>query len=142
MTSKIAGSCNFPLESCNASMPSPFFNATVLQKQWRELDATFTSDYISTCGLSGRNIYVICYNGDTARVATSVLRVKGISASSIKGGIAAVRKELPNLHITENARYQEDLKTAKIPDIVVKELRADSPISQVEGLDVLTSRLG
>ena len=34
---------------------------------------------------------VICYNGDTARVATSVLRAKGIEADSLRGGYQALR---------------------------------------------------
>lgn len=30
---------------------------------------------------------VVCYDGDTARVATSVLRARNIQASSIRGGM-------------------------------------------------------
>lgn len=30
---------------------------------------------------------LVCYDGDTARVATSVLRARNIQASSIKGGM-------------------------------------------------------
>lgn len=31
---------------------------------------------------------VICYDGDTSRVATSVLRAKGYAADSIRGGFS------------------------------------------------------
>jgi rhodanese-related sulfurtransferase len=113
MASHIPGSLNLSLESSNVSMLSPFFDATVLQKQWQELDTTFTPDYISKYGLFGRDVYVICYKGDTARVATSVLRAKGVSASSIKGGITAVRKELPDLYIIEHVKSQEELSMKK-----------------------------
>lgn len=34
---------------------------------------------------------VICYNGDTARIATSVLRAKGIEGDSLRGGYQALR---------------------------------------------------
>lgn len=41
--------------------------------------------------LQGHHVLVICYNGDTARVATSVLRAKGIEADSLRGGYQALR---------------------------------------------------
>jgi hypothetical protein len=44
ITCHIPESHSVPLQSCNASTPSPFFDATVLEGQWKELEATFTSD--------------------------------------------------------------------------------------------------
>jgi rhodanese-related sulfurtransferase len=41
--------------------------------------------------LRGQHVLVICYHGDTARVATSVLRAKGIEADSLRGGYQALR---------------------------------------------------
>lgn len=45
----------------------------------------------------------LCYHGDTARVATSVLRAKGFEAESVRGGHAAllaVKPELNSLKVT------------------------------------------
>ncbi|KAL1799473.1 hypothetical protein ACET3X_003510 [Alternaria dauci] len=130
-TSHIPGSYNLPLQSLNASTPSPFSDATVLEQQWRELEATFTPERISAHDLVGKNVYIVCYDGDTARVATSVLRAKAILASSVKGGITALRQELPHLQMTERGRglvHQDWLKT---PEVITKEMRADSLSPQV-----------
>ena len=126
ITCHIPGSHNVPLQSCNASTPSPFFDAKVLEEQWKELEATFTSDRINAHDLPGTDVYIICYNGDTARVATSVLRAKGISASSVKGGIMALRKEIPHLQMTERGRRLRQQDWAKTPIAATKEIRADS----------------
>ena len=124
--SHIPGSYNLPLQSSNAKTPSPFSDAAVLEKQWKELEATFTLDRINAHDLSGKDVYILCYNGDTARVATSVLRAKGISASSLKGGIAAVRRDLPQLQMAERGRVLVQQDWMKTPELVAKELRADS----------------
>jgi hypothetical protein len=76
----------------------------VLESQWTELEATFTSDRINAHDLNGKDVYVMCYGGDTARVATSVLRARGIPASSVKGGYSALRKEIPHLQMSEQGR--------------------------------------
>lgn len=92
--------------------PSPFFDSATLERQWRELEAffgaqvercAFASQEATTGGddeeektpLRDRRALVVCYQGDTARVATSVLRAKGVEAESIKGGAAAVAEWWP-----------------------------------------------
>ncbi|CAI9628903.1 unnamed protein product [Alternaria burnsii] len=135
VTSHIPGSYNLPLQSLNASTPSPFLDAVVLEKQWRELEATFTPDRINAHDLAGKNVYIVCYGGDTARVATSVLRAKAISASSVKGGITALRQELPNLQMNERGRGLVQQDWLKMPDVATKELRADSLSPQVRSLN-------
>jgi hypothetical protein len=62
---------------------------------------------ISAYELTGKNVGVICYDGDTARIATSVLRSKGITASSIKGGFCALTTQLPNLQTTSRVSFQQ-----------------------------------
>lgn len=95
--SNVPGSYNLPLQSLTVATLSPFFDANVLERQWKELDAMLSMNTISAYDLSGKNVGVICYGGDTARVATSVLRARGITASSIKGGFRALTEELPQL---------------------------------------------
>lgn len=102
--SHVPGAYNLPLRSSSASTLSPFLDASVLESQWKELEATFTSDRINAHDLVGKDVYVMCYSGDTARVATSVLRARGISASSVKGGYSSLRKTIPHLQMSEQGR--------------------------------------
>lgn len=120
-----------PLKSCNASTSSPFFDATVLERQWKELEATFTRDRISAYDLAGKQVYIVCYQGDTARVATSVLRAKGITASSVKGGMTAVQKHMPQLQMADPGRGVVQQSRSNMSEIVAKELRAESLSHQV-----------
>lgn len=41
--------------------------------------------------LQPHHVLVVCYNGDSARVATSVLRAKGLEADSVRGGLHGLR---------------------------------------------------
>jgi rhodanese-related sulfurtransferase len=107
ISSHIPGSYNLPLQSLNRTTPNPFFDADVLETQWREINSMLSPNTISAYDLTGKNVGVICYHGDTARVATSVLRAKGIIASSIKGGFCALTTQLPNLQITSRVPFQQ-----------------------------------
>lgn len=124
-SSHIPGAYNLPLQSLNATTASPFTEASILECQWLELEGMFTHDRISAYELSGKRVYVICYNGDTARVATSVLRAKSIEASSIKGGYLELVKEAPQLTLSERGRSAAK-KLSNAPEVVIQELRSDS----------------
>lgn len=126
IASHVPGAYNLPLQSSNDSSLSPFDDASVLQSQWKELETTFTADRISAHDLADKHVYVICYNGDTARVATSVLRARGITASSVKGGYVALRREVPHLQMTELGRnfFKQDWSIAF--NNTTRELRTDS----------------
>lgn len=54
----------------------------MLEAQWVELEQIFAN----VSDLGSHHVLVVCYDGDTARVATSVLRAKGINADSVRGG--------------------------------------------------------
>lgn len=86
----LPGSVNVPLHTLHAHSPKPFFDPLVLEAQWAELEAIFR-DELSLSQLREKHVLVICYNGDTARVATSVLRAKGIESDSLRGGYQALR---------------------------------------------------
>lgn len=79
---------NVPLSSTTSDTTSPFFDATQLENTWVELEGLFSSDKITE--LRGRRVLVVCYNGDISRVATSILRAKGVEATNIRGGIKAL----------------------------------------------------
>ena len=40
--------------------------------------------------LRGKRVLTMCYDGDSARVANSVLRAKGVNSDSIRGGYGAL----------------------------------------------------
>jgi rhodanese-related sulfurtransferase len=128
IANQISGSYNLPLQSLSASTPSPFFDADMLVKQWKELDAMFSQNTISAYDLADKNVGVICYNGDTARVATSVLRAKGIAASSIKGGYRAMMTQLPNLQTTGRISFQQWSKT---PATTPREVTTDLSLPEL-----------
>jgi rhodanese-related sulfurtransferase len=136
----IPGSYNMPLQSLNSATSSPFFDAAVLERQWKELDTMFSSDRISAYDLLDKCVAVVCYVGDTARVATSVLRAKGITASSINGGFRAMSTQLPPLETRSRPSVQDWSKT---PDVTMLEVRADSvsPVAGDRTFALLTRRL-
>ncbi|OJZ84252.1 hypothetical protein ASPFODRAFT_48255 [Aspergillus luchuensis CBS 106.47] len=89
----LPGSVNIPLQSLDSHTAKPFSDADVLEAQWLELEALFSNaDVLGK--LSGHQVLMLCYHGDTARVASSVLRAKGIAADSLRGGYQALKDHL------------------------------------------------
>jgi rhodanese-related sulfurtransferase len=128
IANQVPGSYNLPLQNLSASTPSPFFDAVMMEKQWKELDAMFSQNTISAYDLVGKKVGVICYNGDTARVATSVLRAKGIAASSIKGGYRALMTQLPSLQTTGRVSFQQWSET---PAVTSREMTTGSLLPEL-----------
>ena len=98
-------SVNLPLETLNSETCSPFEDSSTLEKQWLELEALFEhglagTPLIDEQSLVGHQILVICYDGDTSRVATSILRAKNIEACSVRGGIRGMLLRWPELQKT------------------------------------------
>ncbi|KAJ5175338.1 uncharacterized protein N7482_001215 [Penicillium canariense] len=83
-------SINVPLSSLGPHTVSPFSDPAVLEAQWVELEQTF-GDARLVSDLGSHHVLVVCYDGNTARVATSVLRAKGLDADSVRGGHHALR---------------------------------------------------
>lgn len=102
----LPNSVNIPLEALRdgAARGSPFADpvgdCSMLEEIWLELESLFTvkdaqgkrnpSAEALMAILKGKNILTLCYDGDSARVANSVLRAKGVTADSIKGGYASL----------------------------------------------------
>jgi len=91
-------SINLPLSSARtgAGAPSPFDDPSLLEEQWLELDKIFSPEATPfsaalLAGLKRRFVALVCSDGDTARIASSVLRAKGIEASNIAGGVVKMR---------------------------------------------------
>ncbi|KAK7420446.1 hypothetical protein QQZ08_010433 [Neonectria magnoliae] len=104
----LPNSVNIPLETLRdgASRGSPFANpaddCAMLEELWLELEDLFTvkdkagkrnaSAEALMAVLRGKKVLTVCYDGDSARVANSVLRAKGVNAESIRGGYSALEK--------------------------------------------------
>ncbi|OTA86161.1 hypothetical protein M434DRAFT_400011 [Hypoxylon sp. CO27-5] len=83
------GSINLPF--ADPSTPSPFANPAILESLWLKLEGHFnTPDAELVPLLQGTRILLLCYDGDSSRVATSVLRAKGYEADSVRGGFRAI----------------------------------------------------
>lgn len=70
-----------------ADRPSPFSDPHVLKELWTRLEETFrvpNKDLQSH--IHGKRVLLLCYDGDSSRVANSVLRAKGYQTESIRGG--------------------------------------------------------
>ncbi|KAJ5659246.1 hypothetical protein N7507_005697 [Penicillium longicatenatum] len=83
-------SINLPLSSVGPHTTSPFSDPAVLEAQWVELEKIFRDGRLVS-QLGSHHVLVVCYNGDTARVATSVLRAKGLEADSVRGGFHGLK---------------------------------------------------
>ncbi|KAL4965312.1 putative cysteine synthase B [Aspergillus stella-maris] len=88
----LPGSVNIPLKSSDSHTPKPFYNPSVLEAQWLELEALLKEQSVLS-RLANQHVLVICYNGDTARVATSVLRAQNVQADSLRGGYQALKDQ-------------------------------------------------
>lgn len=108
----LPSSVNMPLRvlAGGAARGSPFADpvgdCAMLEELWLELETLFTvqgkygarnpsAEALMTM-LRGKRILTVCYDGDSARVANSVLRAKGVDSVSVGGGVAALaRLRLP-----------------------------------------------
>ncbi|KAI9854793.1 MAG: hypothetical protein M1813_000859 [Trichoglossum hirsutum] len=99
----LPGAANFPLRSLKKGLPSLHDDAELLEEQWRELNTIFSSTGCNSplAALDGFNkvTTVVCFNGDTSRVASAVLRANGVQAYSIKGGMDTVLPRLQLMNI-------------------------------------------
>jgi rhodanese-related sulfurtransferase len=85
----LPGSLNIPISV--ESLPSPFKNPNVLESLWLKLEEIFKNPSKEVkAHIAGTKILVLCYDGDSARVATSVLNAKGYESESVKGGFRAL----------------------------------------------------
>ncbi|OAA38118.1 cysteine synthase K/M:Cysteine synthase B [Metarhizium rileyi] len=87
----IPGSTNVPFVQAN--QPSPFSDPSTLQQLWIRLEETFKVPHQDLQSLiCGKRVLLLCYDGDSSRVANSVLRAKGYETESIRGGFKALRQ--------------------------------------------------
>ncbi|QGI64907.1 hypothetical protein CEK26_008859 [Fusarium fujikuroi] len=104
----LPNSVNMPLDALRngLSSGSPFANpaddCAMLEELWLELESLFNvkdkagnrnaSAAALMSILRGKRVLTLCYDGDSSRVANSVLRAKGVEAECIRGGYSALAK--------------------------------------------------
>lgn len=104
--SHIPNALSTPLQSLHATTPSPLADFTetgVLRQQWTNLKPKFSGqdpeiEEILARQLPITAIIVLCYKGETSRIASAVLRTRGLEAFSIKGGMQVEQTLIPNGH--------------------------------------------
>ncbi|KAF5608114.1 cysteine synthase A [Fusarium subglutinans] len=102
----LPGAVNIPF--AQSSAPSPFSDAKLLESLWKNLEGAFKAPGAELQSLlSGRRVLLTCYDGDSARVATSILRAKGYEADSIRGGFQALNKIRQSSNQTPVAESRE-----------------------------------
>ena len=86
---RLPGSCNLPFVDQNT--PSPFSDPAILKSLWKRLEVAFKAPGQELQSIiHGKQVLLVCYDGDSSRVATSVLRAKGYEADSIRGGFKSL----------------------------------------------------
>lgn len=87
----VPGSTNIPF--VQADQPSPFSDPAVLKALWTRLEETFKvpNQDIQSLIRSKRTL-ILCYDGDSSRVANSVLRAKGYETDSVRGGFKVLHQ--------------------------------------------------
>ncbi|KAF3386517.1 putative siderophore biosynthesis protein SbnA [Penicillium rolfsii] len=111
----LPSSINLPLSSLGLYTRSPFSDPAVLEAQWVELEQIFGDERLIS-DLGSHHVLVVCYDGDTARVATSVLRAKGLDADSVRGGHCALRRYgIGSESAKRGVSVSADYSTSKMP---------------------------
>jgi rhodanese-related sulfurtransferase len=83
----LPGAINLPLSSLIKGAPSPFDDPGILEAQWKEIATEFSTKCpLMEFAKARTSVIILCYQGDTSKVATSVLRARNIEACSIKDG--------------------------------------------------------
>ncbi|KAK9436078.1 tryptophan synthase beta subunit-like PLP-dependent enzyme [Metarhizium brunneum] len=87
----VPGSTNVPF--VQADQPSPFSDPSTLKGLWTRLEETFKVPHQDLQSLlHGKRVLLLCYDGDSSRVANSVLRAKGYETDNIRGGFKVLHQ--------------------------------------------------
>ncbi|KAF3014062.1 hypothetical protein E8E14_012186 [Neopestalotiopsis sp. 37M] len=86
----LPGAKNLSFSSVKAGIPSPFDDVALLESQWLEMKARLSDGTEADLAQLSSPVLTICYNGESARMLTSILRAQGVDAYSVKGGISSL----------------------------------------------------
>ncbi|RKF79621.1 putative cysteine synthase b [Golovinomyces cichoracearum] len=89
----LPGAVSKPLMNLTAERPSSFFDTTVMKLLWWEME-TIANNYVGLKCPEYRidHFLLLCYNGETSRMATSELWARGIKAINLMNGMNNLAK--------------------------------------------------
>ncbi|KKY16046.1 putative cysteine synthase [Phaeomoniella chlamydospora] len=85
-SSHITGSLNLALPSLHVETPSPFDQVPILETQFKEIRDILSDPDLLIRLHRAKCVLVVCYTGETARLACSAMRCIDIEAYSVRGG--------------------------------------------------------
>lgn len=105
------GSTNIPF--VEKEQGSPFFDPQVLKALWERLENTFKNPNQPIKSLlEKKRVLLLCYDGDSSRVANSVLRARNFETMSIRGGYDVLRRmrQSATQSLADAAQHQDQLR--------------------------------
>ncbi|OAA76699.1 cysteine synthase B [Akanthomyces lecanii RCEF 1005] len=141
---KLPGSFNIPLT--HPGTTSPFFDPSTLSQLWTKLEKEFASPSGELAGLKGKDTLVVCYDGDSARVAASVMRAKGYEANSLRAGLDGLVTMLSTPQTCSKTAPEQQtswlqLCEAQRPPAASVEVPASNPSSELRNLQQAAVRV-
>lgn len=85
----MSGSMSSPLKQLTERTGDIYSDSNALHMHWKNLKAKFIDDCVRL-GSKTSSLLVLCYDGETSRLAVSILRAQGYSAFSVFGGYRAL----------------------------------------------------
>jgi len=87
----ISHSKNLPLPELSVADSYLFDDIPRLHSQWKNMKTMFGGETLpDLLNPISKPKIVVCFDGETSRLATAVMRARGVEAFSIRGGIPAV----------------------------------------------------
>ncbi|OAQ96442.1 hypothetical protein LLEC1_00990 [Akanthomyces lecanii] len=141
---KLPGSFNVPL--ARPGTTSPFFDPSTLSQLWTQLEKEFASPSAGLASLEGKDTLVVCYDGDSARVAASVMRAKGYEANSLRAGLDGLVTMLSTPQTCSKTEPEQQtswlqLCEAQRPPAASAEVPASNPSSELRNLQQAAVRV-
>ena len=81
----MCGSLSSPLKHLTERTGDIFADSNALRMHWTNLRAKF-ADEATRLGTKSSSLVILCYDGETSRLAVSILRAQGYTAFSVFGG--------------------------------------------------------
>lgn len=85
----ICGSTSSPLNQLTERTGDIYSDSNALHMHWRNLKIKFEAEP-ARMGSKTSSLLVLCYDGETSRLAVSILRAQGYNAFSVFGGYHAL----------------------------------------------------
>lgn len=85
----MCGSMSSPLKQLTERTGDIYSDSNALHMHWKTLKVKFEAE-ATRLGSKTSSLLVLCYDGETSRLAVSILRAQGYAAFSVFGGYHAL----------------------------------------------------